>query len=245
MAESVVKPTKTVRKTTRRTAKTAAEKPETAIEVAASAASLFDKLLNDIFNTKNEFEELQRDIAAAKGLWKKEQEEHKRQIAERDTQEEIERQREKERYEYETQLIRKKAENDFEEKLNKWEKELAEKKEEIAGDKKELEALRKRVEEFDGEKEEAVETAKDVLEKELNEKFESERQMREQEIKAEKEILNLKLESLTAANNKQAAEIANLQKALNAATAQVKDIAVKVIEAGGTKAAQSAAATLE
>ena len=235
MAEIAVKPTKTSKRT-RRVTRAVAEKKETTAETAKTALSLFDGLLENIFNTKAEFETLQREITAVKESWKKEQEDHKREVSERSTQEEIERQREKERYEYETGLVRKKAENDFEEKLQKWEKELAERKEEIEQDKKELESLRRQVASFENEKEKAVEAAQAALTKELSEKSENERKMREQEIKAEKEILNLKLESLTTENQKQAAEIVNLQKALNAATAQVKDIAVKVIEAGGPSA---------
>jgi len=100
-------------------------------------------------------------------------------------------------------------------------------------EKKELESLREAVANFENEKEKVVAAAESILEKALTEKFENERRMREQEFKSEKEILNLKLESLTVENQKQTTEIATLQKALNAATAQVKDIAVKVIEAGG------------
>jgi hypothetical protein len=83
-----------------------------------------------------------------------------------------------------------------------------------------------------------VAAAEKVLGGNLTEKFETERKMREREIKAEKEILNLKLESLAAENSKQATEIVNLQKTLNTATTQVKDIAVKVIEAGGPSPAK-------
>lgn len=233
MAEVAVKSAKTTTKRTRKTTKNVVEKPVTATEVAKSTVFLFDNLLTNLFETKAEFESLQHEIATVKESWKKEQEDHKREVGERNTQEEIERQREKERYEYETQVIRKKAENDFEEKLGKWEKGLAERKEEIEQGRKELEALRKRVEDFDGEKEDTVAAAEKVLENALTEKFANDQKMREQEIKAEKEILNLKLESLTTENHRQAAEIATLQKTLNAATAQVKDIAVKVIEARG------------
>jgi len=231
MVESAETTTKPARKP-RRTAKSIVEKKEAVVETAASALSLFDNLLKNIFNTKNEFENLQREVAAIKESWKREQGEHQRQTIERDTQEEIERKRERERYEYETQVIQKKAENDFGEKLGKWEKELAERKEDIEQNQKELESLREQVANFENEKGEAVGATEQVLEKELTEKFETAQKLREQEIKAEKEILNLKLESLTAENNKQSVEINALKKALNEATAQVKQIAVKVIEAG-------------
>ncbi len=233
MAEMAVKPVKTTIKRTRRTAKTVAGRAVTAVEAAKSTVSLFDDLLQNLFGTKTEFENLQKEMTTVKDLWKKEQEDHKREVSERHTQEEIERQREKEAYEYETELAHKKSENEFSEKLRGWEKELAERKDEIKNEKKELESLREAVANFENEKEKVVAAAESILEKALTEKFENERRMREQEFKSEKEILNLKLESLTVENQKQTTEIATLQKALNAATAQVKDIAVKVIEAGG------------
>lgn len=57
----------------------------------------------------------------------------------------------------------------------------------------ELEQLRKLSEGFDKEEEQAVKEAEELLEKQLTEKFNQEKTLREQEIKAEKEVLGLKI----------------------------------------------------
>ncbi len=85
---------------------------------------------------------------------------------------------------------------------------------------------------FEMGKGEAVNQAQEILQKELTFKFETERKSREQEIKAEKDILNLKITNLTSENNRLNSEIESLKKALEEATRQVKEIAVKVIESG-------------
>mgnify|MGYP001568907884 CR=1 FL=1 len=53
--------------------------------------------------------------------------------------------------------------------------------------------------------------------------------------KAEKEILALKIESLTANNERQVKEIESLKRAMEEARRQIKEIAVKVIESGSSK----------
>lgn len=76
--------------------------------------------------------------------------------------------------------------------------------------------------------------AESILEKILTEKFSNEKVLREQEIKAEKELLNLKITNLTAENARQTKEIESLKNALDEATKQIKEVAVKVIESGST-----------
>lgn len=90
--------------------------------------------------------------------------------------------------------------------------------------------LRKAVAGFEAEKNKVVKEACVTLEKQLSEKFATEQKLRVQEANAEKEILSLKIETLTAESTKQAKEIDFLKRALSEATQQVKDIAVKVIE---------------
>lgn len=89
---------------------------------------------------------------------------------------------------------------------------------------------------FEIEKEKAVKQACSVLQKELSEDYATERKLREHELKGEKEILVLKIVTLTQENTRQSQEIALLKKSLEEATRQLKDVAVKVIESSSVSA---------
>lgn len=205
---------------------------------ATSKTDLFTVLIKEISDLQSEFEKLQKEIIQTKETWIVEQKAHQKELEDRNIAEELERKRNKETYEYETLRKHKQSEDEFADKKALWERQLQEQKEAIEKDRKELEELRKLVVGFEGEKEKSIKEAQIVLQKELTGNFENERRMREQEFKAEKEILNLRLSNLTAENSRQATEIASLKKSLEEATSQVKEIAVKVIESG-TKSQQN------
>lgn len=204
-----------------------------------SVIDAFNNLTDKIVVARVEIENLQREIEETKENWVKEQKDHDSQIAGRNRQEETEKNRERETYDYETKLARKKAEDESADRKLKWEKELVEKKEVIEKDKQELEVLRKQVAGFEADKEKAVKEACINLQKSLIEKYEIEKKLREQEIKAEKELLSFKIEQLSKENSSQASEITHLQKSLQETSDQVKEIAVKVIESGSTASKSS------
>ena len=228
----------TVKKTTRarKTAVSSVEATPVAKPVSSSVKNLknyedaFTDLLHSINNAKEEFTTLQKEIDEVRESWSKEQKNHELAIVERNQQEEVSRKRDNETYNYETELFRKKAEDEFSEKKAKWEKELENRKGEIAKEKEELEFLRNQVDGFEEEKEKAVKDASLKLQRELMERFTAEKKLREQEVKAEQELLALKITNLTSESSRQANEIALLKKSLEQATAQLKDVAVKVIE---------------
>jgi chromosome segregation ATPase len=236
--------TSTVKRATR-ARKTAVTPPVEATPVAKPVSSSvknlktyedsFTEMLRSINTAKEEFTDLQREIDEVKESWSKEQRDHEIAIIERNLQKDVERLRDKETYDYETSLARKKADDEFLEKKAKWERELEERKEIIAKEKQELELLRKQVAGFEEEKEKAVKEASTSLQKQLQETFNTERKIREQEIKAEKELLAFKITNLTQENTRQANEITALKKSLENATVQLKDVAVKVIESSGNK----------
>lgn len=235
--------TSTVKRTTRarKTAVSSAES-SSVVKPIAQPKNLklyeesFGNLLNAVNTAKEEFVDLQKEIEETKEAWVKEQKDHDILIQERNQQEEIVRKRENETYNYETTLKRRQQEDEFLEKKTKWEKELQDRKDEIAKEKEELGMLRKEVAGFEGEKEKAVKEAIAVLQKELQAAFATERKLREQEVKAEKELLALKITNLTQENTRQANEMTALKKSLENATAQLKDVAVKVIESSGPSA---------
>lgn len=78
---------------------------------------------------------------------------------------------------------------------------------------------------FDSQKDQAVQDAQEKLEKELSGQFDTERKLKEQEVKAE--------------NSRLTKEIEILKRSLDEATRQVKEIAVKVIESGSQAKTQT------
>jgi len=227
----------TIPKKTTRSRKTSSSSAASTLALATPPSKalrvleeLFTDLIKSISEAKEEFVGLQKEIEETKLSWEKEQRMHQQQLAERDQQEELERRREKEAYEYETHRARKQMEDEFSEKRVKWEKELASKKEEIEKERHELISLRKLADGFEEEKSKAVKEACSQLQKELTGEFSTKEKMREQEFKAEKEILVLRITNLTSENARQTQEIESLKKSLEEATSQLKDVAVKVIE---------------
>lgn len=198
-------------------------------------SSSFDALIDEIAKAKQDFSELLAEVSSTRELWLKEQKQYEKESLDKEQEVERKRKRDEEDYDYQIGLERKKAEDEFAEKRNKWEKELLERKEQLARDQEELEELRHQVLDFPKGQEKAVKEALANLQKELEERRENERRLQEQEEKNEKEILNLKISGLTAENSRLASELALLRKSLDQATQQVKDIAVKVIESGGPK----------
>ena len=210
--------------------------PTTALKSTPPILELFNELTKQITQTQAEYERLQKEMAEIKQAWAKERENHQRELEEKDHEEEVQRQREGERYLYETVREHKRAEDEFADKKAAWEKQLQEQKEAINKERAELQELRKLTATFEEEKVKAIKEAQASLLQELTEKFEYEKKLREQEIKAEKDLLNLKINALTVENSRQSQELESLKKALDETTKQVKEIAVKVIESGTNSA---------
>lgn len=207
------------------------EPVSTRLKTAAKADS-FAVLLKLFSDLQFEFERLQKEIVQTKDMWVGEQKAHQKEIEQRNILEELERKRDRESYEYEIGRRHKQAEDEFTDKKALWEKQLKDQQENLEKEKAELLDLRKMVDGFEMEKEKAVNEAQEILRKELTFKFETERRSREQEVKAERDILNLKITNLTTENNRLGDEIESLKKTLEEATKQLKEIAVKVIESG-------------
>lgn len=195
----------------------------------------FDELVAKLAKSKQEFDNLQKEIAQVKQDWSREQKQHELEFAQQKTQEELERKREQETYQYNINLSRKRVEDEFQDRKMSWEKDLSQRKEELEGQKKELDELRKLVAGFDDQKEQAANKAQSQTEKRLVDQFDQGRKLKEQEVKAEKEILGLKIANLETENSRLNKEIEVLKRSLDEATRQVKEIAVKVIESGSSQ----------
>ncbi|TSC85762.1 MAG: hypothetical protein G01um10147_1106 [Microgenomates group bacterium Gr01-1014_7] len=218
--------TPVVKKTTR-TRKTVSTQPDEVTQEVQSQTTVmqnFDELVAKLIKSKQEFDSLQKEIAQMKidSLQQK-------------AQEELERKRERETYDYSTTLDRKRAEDEFEDKKLAWEKDLAQRKDELEAQRRELDELRKLVSDFDNQKEKAVIEAKTQIGKQLTDQFDQERKLKEQEVKADKEILGLKIANLEGENSRLVKEMEAVKRLFDEANRQVKEIAVKVIESGQPK----------
>lgn len=241
-----------VRKTTRArktVVKSAEDKVEsdiyssrhTALPIVQSTPSdnlvkLFDEIVEKISQSKLEYERLQKEIVQTKQSWTKEQQDHQRNLEEKSKLEELKRKQEEELYQYEISRKHKVAEDEFKDKKADWDRYLQEQKDVIEKERKELVQLRALAENFEKEQQKAVDDAKEILRQSLTSEFGTERKIKEQEIKAEKDILNLKIGNLSEENKRLSLEVDNLKKAIDQATSQVKEIALKVIESRSNSA---------
>lgn len=234
-ADTVIKKTTRTRKTAVSSLGTETTKILPADQSLVGIADYLSSLILKVGQVKEEIEKFQKEIIETKTNWEKEKNEHEKHVSERDREVELFRKRDEEEYQYQWKMERKRIEDEFGERKAKWEKELLERKEEIEADKRELMDLREKVAGFESEMAKAVKEAQTNLAKEMEAEYATERKLREQEIKSEKEILNLKIDSLTSENVKLTSEIEVLKKSLDEATRQVKEIAVKVIEGRAAK----------
>ena len=198
--------------------------------------STLNELISQINQIQAEFENIRKEISQTKEKWVKEQNEHEAELVQRKTQEEQNRKIEQEIYEYELLRNRKRGQDEFTDQKLDWQKELLSRKEEIEKDKRELVELRKSVEDFDRQTSQAAQSAQNQLREELTQKFETDKKLTDQQFKSEKEILILKIENLAAQNSQQTAEIKSLKESLDDATRQLKEIAVRVIDASSPQA---------
>lgn len=233
-----------VKRTTRARKTTSAAEPivpdaASSIQKVKPLENAFVTLVTTITAAREEYEMLQKQIKQTQEAWEEDQRLHVIKIQEKDQQEDLMRKREKETYEYDIKLARKKDEDEFLERKAKWERDLQFRKDEIEKEKQELADLRKQVAGFETQLAKAIKEATDVLRKELTERFVTEKKLREQEVKAEKELLGLKIANLTLENTRLTDEIVMFKKSLEQATAQLKDVAVKVIESSGASKPQT------
>lgn len=192
----------------------------------------FKELSQVVVQLQEDFNRLEKEMAETRQSWMKEQQEHERQVRERDQEEELARRRQQETYTYDLERRKRQGEDEFADKKAAWEKQLRDQQDILEQDHLELENLRQLAASFEAEKGKAVEGARAILQKELTASFAAEQKLKDQEFRAKEEILNLKISNLTLENTRQKEEIESLKRALEIATAQVKDIAVKVIESG-------------
>lgn len=197
----------------------------------ATISTEFETIINHLTHSKNQVEKLEKEIAEVKANWLKDQKQHEQELAEQRSQEEIVRKRDKETYDYEISLARKKSQDEFEERKTKWERELQSQKDQIEAERKELAELRKTVEKYPEEKDKMVKEAVQTAERSLRQEHDQDKKFLLQEHKAETDLKNAKIASLEAENGRQAKEIESLRKSLDEVSQKFQTVAVKAIEA--------------
>lgn len=174
---------------------------------------------------EEEREKLQEEIEALKLQWKREQEE----------------------YTYNLKIVRRKEQDEYNEKKAKQEKELAEQKitfekaisereKAVAEQEAELNNLRKDVSQFESQLEKAVADAEKRITERLTKEFEYKQQLEVKDLQADLKLREQMIESLNAKVKEQQELINTLGSKSDTASQQVKDIAMKAIENSGVRA---------
>ena len=212
------------------------------IDVTATA---LDQLIQDY---RTQQSQLEAEIAAQRAAW--EREEQERVAAEKEFEDSMkkQRQREIEEYEYKKVLERKKAQDKYDEEIRLLEKKNKEKQEalekswqqrETSINEKEEEwaQLKKEVDEFPTRLKREIDKAAADAAKSTEDRFERDVVLIKKDGEAEKRVAELQIQSLENAVARQSTEIGMLHRQLEEAKRQVQDIAVKAIEgASGAKA---------
>ncbi len=207
------------------------EKFESALKVLKSAADDYAAAEQMINRTKTEsIEELERSknelqaaIDMARKSWDQEKSDHTR-----------EREREAEEYTYELNKKRRSEEEAFQ---SKWQAKFAEldsREAELKAKESRLTELEKMAEEAPTKLEEAVKQAKENLGKELQTAHAAEAKDARLQAEHQRSILELKLQTAEASIVAKDKQLAELQKQLDAASSQLKDMAVTVIRASNS-----------
>jgi colicin import membrane protein len=163
-------------------------------------------------------QELEEEIQNKKQEWEAEQKSYTDKLK-------TERTREQSEYDYQTKLSRRKADDEYEQEKQR----RAREKDEYESKLKELEDLRKQVTTFPQTLQVEVDTALAKITAELKKEHEHEKAMHNQKANSEKELAQLKVQTLESTIKTLQSEISELRKRLDEATHHVKDIAVATV----------------
>lgn len=214
-------------------------------EVQETVAKAHTELENWVVETKEAFDE---EMEGRRSEWQREQALHDSQIKERNERVKKDRERDQEEYEYLLKLNRKRDEDTYQAKKDDLDKQLtllkqtqeqefAEREKAVADQENELNDLRSQVESFPKQMDKAAAEARFAAKKEAEKEAKTWHDLREKEVAGERELANLKIQTLTAQVKELEARITGLNVQIEASTTKVQDIAVKAIEgAEGRKA---------
>lgn len=210
---------------------------------------LLDELIRTHIGKSDHFDEemnqkrqaFEQGMADRRKAWQDEQQEHTRSIEERSASLKIARQREAAAYKYERERTRKQDADTYEANTGKLDAELdeflqsknrewQEREEAIAEQENLFERYRSEVEAFPEKLDAAVKKAAAEGRRPVESEAKVRTDLRATEVEGEKQIYELRVQSLEETIEKQATQIENLSKQLNAVLKQAQDLAVKALE---------------
>jgi len=192
-----------------------------------------------------------QEMGEQRAVWQKEQEAQARFLKERDTSLHRAREREAAEYAYERERTRKQDTDNYEQKQKKLSEALDElvqskqrnwgaREEAIAGQEKLFAEYEAKVEAFPAELDAAVQRAAAEGRKLVEAEAKIQADLQAQEIAGDKRIYEVRLKALRDTIDKQAVQIDNLSKQLNAVLKQAQDLAVKALEGASTSSSYQA-----
>jgi len=217
-------------------------------EIKETVAKAHTELESWVVETKEAFE---TEMEGRRSEWRHEQALHDSQMKDRNERVKKDRERDQEEYEYLLKLNRKRDEDaylaekeDLEKQLASLkqtkEQEFAEREKAIADQESELKDLRSQVESFPKQIDKTATEARFSAKKEAEKEAKTWHDLREKEVAGERDLADLKIQSLTAKVKELETRNKELSVQIEAATTKVQDIAVKAIEgAEGRKALAS------
>jgi hypothetical protein len=197
------------------------------------------KAFKEEFSTTKET--LEQETLALRKAWQKEEDEHKLAIKERNQTQLTTEQRNNEEYEYDLQLSRQLAEEQYNLRQQELSQELAEikqvqeqewtEREKVISEReKQQQEAKSKVESFEKEKEIAIKKAKDEGRGIANYNAKNKADMLAKETESQKRLYEQRIASLEETIRVNAERIGNLSKQLESAQKQAQDLAVKAIE---------------
>ncbi|MBE9234309.1 hypothetical protein IQ231_22335 [Cuspidothrix issatschenkoi LEGE 03284] len=187
------------------------------------------------------YEVLSQELLELNNNWQKEQEEHQRNIKERNENLNRTRQRDAAEYKYDLELQRKLTNDEYEqeqkllnnqleEEKQTTEKQWSEREKIIADREKEFAELRAKVEAFPKEKETALKKATEEGKGIATYQAKVKSDLYGKEVEGQKRFYEQRLQSLEQTITNQQTRLENLSRQLESALKQVQDLAVKAIE---------------
>ena len=184
---------------------------------------------------------LESEIRIVREEWEKTKKQHEQELKESEAAELKQRKREKEEYEYDFQREKQQLRDAFTTEKTAWErewnnsreekeKELAEREDTIVRSEAELKELREKVDKFPNELNKTVEKAVKEATERIILDAEHKEQLSLNKFEGEKNVLNIRIETLERTIKEQTQQITKLSSQLEKSYGQVQDIAVKAVE---------------
>ncbi len=220
-------------------------------EAKAALMGHFDATIERLITVQQAYQEADQDLLRRKGAAVDTLEQNKRELEaiietvrkqweQEKADQNMQRVREEETYAYDLNRKRRDSEETYAGKIKEREAEFAARTAALTEREQVAKSLTDQVASFPTELEKTVKAAREETTKELKAQSASEVKDVKQALEHEKSILALKLQSAEASLGAQAKQIVELQRQLDASAAQLKEMAIAVIQSKNTTPAEPA-----